>query len=693
MRFRHLDAGGLSPSEQRRVLKWAMVFGLIGLAMGGTGIAASTAFRTSWQTDGPGFALVGLVFDTIALLALSQPAERPANWMFALAQISVLVFAALAGLTVISALFGTVADTVRLSWLSGKAKWFGGGHVLILGIGRVAEQIIEDLRPPKGSGKRPRPVVAMELAEDNPRIMSARRRGAIVIEGDATDPFVRKEALLDRAQEIFVVAGDDAVNLDLAGEVLEDLRASDHSRQARPPRIYVHVGEPEFSRDLASREVFGGHHRAVAQVSVFNLWETAARNLITHPSWGLGTGHAPDDAAVPYYVVLGFGEMGRTMALELARLAHFGGLKRPRITICDDFGDPALATTWDVFRTRHPRFSPDMSLADHVRLQDDNKDSWAYSHASVARAGPFSVDYAVHAELLPMPGRSVSESVCASLIERMHDDTTPVQPAIVMCFGDERRNVRSAFELERRMAAAGCDVPVFVYLPRERGLQRILDEQAERGSLLRAFGDLRQTAGYDVVAQPRLKQLAVGAGWAYEVAVSDTMSQEQMAEAVRTPPQDWSDYEHKFESSAPWVRSANLGVAAHTIIKLAHLGYRLQPGQGDGHRLEISEGELEVLARMEHNRWMAQKLLEGLSPGVGSPDGFWDASLTDRAEMLGAMARDSRRATLVPWGEQLDPRDRLKDLVQVQALPAILARAGFELVRPGEVRSRGTGTP
>lgn len=692
MRFRHLDAGGLSPGAQRRILKWAVGCGALGLVLGGIGLAAGDQFRASWQSDGVVFALTGLIFDTVALLTLSLPATRPANWMFALAQLSVLAFAALAGFTVISALAGTVVDAARLSWLNGKARFSNSGHVLVLGIGRVAEQIIEDLRPPKESGMRRRSVVAVELAENNPRIMSARRRGALVIEGNATDPFVRKEALLAKARDIFVVAGDDAVNLDLAGEVLEDLRASDHSRQARPPRIYVHVGEPEFSRDLASREVFGGHHRAVAQVSVFNLWETAARNLITHPSWGLGTGHAPDGAAVPYYVVLGFGEMGRTMALELARLAHFGGLKRPRITICDDFGDPTLATTWDAFRTRHPRFSPDMSLADHVHLQDDNKDSWEYSHPSVARAGPFSVDYAVHAELLPMPGRRVSESVCASLIERIHDDTTPVKPAIVMCFGDERRNVRSAFELERRMAAAGCDVPVFVYLPRERGLQRILDEQAERGSLLRAFGDLRQTAGYDVVAQPRLKQLAVGAGWAYEVAVSDTMSQEQMAEAVRTPPQDWSDYEHKFESSAPWVRSANLGVAAHTIIKLAYLGYRLQPGQGDGHRLDMSEGELEVLARMEHNRWMAQKLLEGFSWG-GYPDGFWDASLTDRAEMLGAMARDSRRATLVPWGEQLHPRDRLKDLVQVQALPAILARAGFELVLPGEVGLRGTGTP
>lgn len=696
--FRHLDAGGLTPGEQRRILKLAVAFGFAALLLGAAGLFWDDSFAASWESAGGFSAITGLMFDTVGLLTLNEPSPAPENWAFALARISALCFAVLAGFTVLSALAGTVVDAGRLAYLQTRQAWKGGGHVVILGIGRLGVQLIKDLRPPRPAGwfqairvllSMRRPVVAVEITEDNPRIGSARARGALVIEGDATDSVIRAEALIHQAHEIFIVTGDDAVNLQIAGELIRDRmgdgsdgssRASDRRRpKTEATRIYVHVGEPEFSQDLAGRGVFGGLGKA-ARVSVFNLWETAARNLIAHDEWGLGTRYAPGDDLAPYYIVFGFGEMGRTMTLELARLAHFGGFKRPRLTICDDFGDPALALHREAFRTRHPHFSPRMSLGEHVELDDASKDSWSYHHPSVQRAGPNSVDYAVHAEFLPMAGHRLGNDLIDDLLDRVNADRAAhPSPAVIICFADERQNVRSAFQLERLFNQADLQIPIFVYLPSEQGLQDVLGQ--ESGASFRSFGDLAETAGYDVVVQPRLEQVAVGADWAYDVAISDTMSFEEKCRTVAKPPldSDWDEYEESFEASPPWARAANLGVAAHAVIKMGRLGCRI-PSGAPGWTRSINHDDVETLARMEHNRWMAQKLIDGFS-WEDYPRGYWGLSTEERKAKRNEMANRRKRATLVPWGE-LHRQDQEKDILQVLALPSILRRAGL---RPEKV--------
>ena len=65
---------------------------------------------------------------------------------------------------------------------------------------------------------------------------------------------------------------------------------------------------------------------------------------------------------------------------------------------------------------------------------------------------------------------------------------------------------------------------------------------------------------------------------------------------------------------------------------------------------------------MEHNRWMAEKLLAGWTVGRERNDG------------------EKRHDALMPW-DSLPENERAKDRAAVRHMPACLARIGKEIVR------------
>ncbi len=98
--------------------------------------------------------------------------------------------------------------------------------------------------------------------------------------------------------------------------------------------------------------------------------------------------------------------------------------------------------------------------------------------------------------------------------------------------------------------------------------------------------------------------------------------------------------------------------------KLALVGYVMRPARSNEPPIDFPGAELEVLARREHERWMAAKLAAG-----------WKyASKTDKGRKL--------HQALLPWDE-LPEEEREKDRILVRGIPVILARAGYALEKVG----------
>ena len=97
--------------------------------------------------------------------------------------------------------------------------------------------------------------------------------------------------------------------------------------------------------------------------------------------------------------------------------------------------------------------------------------------------------------------------------------------------------------------------------------------------------------------------------------------------------------------------------------KLARIGYVMIPARSDEPPFEFPPGQhlVEVLARLEHERWMQAKLDGGWQPG---PE-------TDRSKRI--------HACIAPW-ENLPPIEKEKDEILVKAIPRVLAEAGYTVV-------------
>lgn len=116
-------------------------------------------------------------------------------------------------------------------------------------------------------------------------------------------------------------------------------------------------------------------------------------------------------------------------------------------------------------------------------------------------------------------------------------------------------------------------------------------------------------------------------------------------------------------------RASNRAQAAHLGVKLRKIDCGLAPlAEWDAPVASLTDAEVEILAILEHDRFVEDRLAAGWQPGPRDPE-----------------AKTS--PYLVPW-EELDGEDgeRVRDLDRsaVSNIPGLLARAGYRLVRLGD---------
>jgi len=99
--------------------------------------------------------------------------------------------------------------------------------------------------------------------------------------------------------------------------------------------------------------------------------------------------------------------------------------------------------------------------------------------------------------------------------------------------------------------------------------------------------------------------------------------------------------------------------------KLNHTGFTMLPVSSGKTSDQMCDEQIETMAKMEHERWVKQKL-----------DAGWKyAPETDKARKL--------HKDLVPW-EDLSEEDKEKDRVLVRNIPRILEKAGYVMVKVGQ---------
>jgi hypothetical protein len=224
--------------------------------------------------------------------------------------------------------------------------------------------------------------------------------------------------------------------------------------------------------------------------------------------------------------------------------------------------------------------------------------------------------------------------------------------AVYVCLPDDAQGMAAALVLQRRLKGRGVPVVVRIY---DAGLAFLLPGKKAEGEPdgPAAFALLDRTIEPDMLFADTYEMLARAMHDEYR------RTEREKGETPETNP-----------SMAPWdelgedLKESNRDQAAHIGVKLDRVGCELAPLTDWGAELlEFNPGEIELLSELEHERWVADNRRRG-----------WTYA---------PAPKDADRKTspfMVPWAE-LSEEIREQDRIFVRALPAFLAKVGYQIVR------------
>ena len=223
-------------------------------------------------------------------------------------------------------------------------------------------------------------------------------------------------------------------------------------------------------------------------------------------------------------------------------------------------------------------------------------------------------------------------------------------PALAYVCPDDDDEAAAA-GLELRGLLSGRPTRIVVVLEARSGLGRLLEgaRSPAGGPSLVTFGLLDEACRPEALLAGTTETLARALHGAYLEAV--TADGKLGDPALRT----WLELPDD-------LRESNRDQAAHVAVKLAAVGRTLAPlTDWEAAREPFPEADVEVMSRLEHDRWMAERRKAGWRPGPRD-----------------VLARTT--PYLVPW-EQLAEEVRDKDRLFVRGLPRLLASVGLQAVK------------
>ena len=431
-------------------------------------------------------------------------------------------------------------------------------HVVICGMGRTGPQLVRDFR------RHGDQVVAVEMDKENDEIATCRDVGAIPLVGNATDIALLRKAGVHRASHLIAVCGHDGTNVEIAMRAQQLAHAHSHAAKGNL-QCHIHIVDLPLCNLFRQHRIFSDAGDAF-HVRAFNIYQDSARLLFNkYP-----LDHVPlsaTDPRVVHVVIIGFGQMGESVLLQAAKIGHYANGKRLRVTVIDR----NARRQERLFRYRQPQFD---QICDSEFLEGDIEE-------------PATVEDVV---------RLATEPGCV--------------PTVVACLPDDTGNLSCALSALPRLEER--EVPILIRTMQERGWSSLLEVDRRASSLaahVHPFGMINATCTRAALLNEDLHLFAR--------AIHQKFVQEREQEgrpATDPSMQPWNRLDETF-------RESNRQQADHVAVKLRAIGcYSALPETGKTPVGEFSPEEVEVLARMEHARWNAERFLDGWTLVRDNPD-------------------------------------------------------------------------
>lgn len=494
--------------------------------------------------------------------------------------------------TVFSATLVLVGRRIRSEFRLFRLSLWNDHHV-ICGLGSKGYEIALCLR----KHNRNACIVFLDPHPDPELAEKCEHRGILLLPLDGAQPQALQRARVAQAREVIVVTPEDETNLRIAAEV----RAQWGAAAGKGPACHVHLSDIHLREALQEWVEADRQRGTVGALHFFDVFDHEARRVLRElPLDGEGIG-AEDPRSV-HVVLLGFGRMGRSLAVRAAKMGQFANGKPLRISVID----------------RNARQQSERYLFRYPVLEGKTICALKF--------------YPEEAESLST--RKLIAQWAAEPDTLLH---------VLVCLDDDARAVEVALRLKSMLwQRPGCHVRVRIRS--HESLAPMLSAAASSPNHLTHFGVVEDTCA-DTAFRPELTD-------ALARTIHEQFRLERGATSQRTPEND--------PAMRPWaelredLRESNRSQADHIAIKLRAVRCLMVPADHAGTPVEeFTPAELDLLARLEHRRWNAERWLGGWRYGTPSNK---DLRISEN---------------LVSW-EELDDSIKQYDVQAVARIPALL---------------------
>jgi hypothetical protein len=225
---------------------------------------------------------------------------------------------------------------------------------------------------------------------------------------------------------------------------------------------------------------------------------------------------------------------------------------------------------------------------------------------------------------------------------------------VYICLDDHSLGLQTALRVRHRLGQE--QPPIIVRMAETSGLAKLIhggDRTGKSFHNIHTFDLLRQTCTPDLVLAGIHELLA------------QTIHREYLREM-----QPKADEVGAGRALVPWeelpedLKESNRQQVDHISAYLLTAGYGIKPlSDWDAAAFQFMSEEVELMARLEHNRWMEERINLGWRYGPGQKN-----------------PKDKTNPSLVEW-ESLPSSVKGENLRRINKLPAVLAEGGFQVYR------------
>jgi len=523
--------------------------------------------------------------------------------------------------------------------------WRNKDFVLVMGLSKKSVDLIKSL-----SIENTRIVVLTEQENYVFENELKQLRHLSVVRGSLSSATMLNAVYALKASKIFIMSDDDSKNVRAAQEL--DIMCKKQA-DSSIPQIFVHLLNDDYTNFLRP-----SLNKIQSQTCIFNIYENTVRRLFLHypPDRFYQSVHSKTIKCF----IIGFDEMSKEIVLTLLKQGHYETDKRLEITVYCKEAERAKES----FFKQYPTLVTNKQ--DTPALQLIKAEVWEN----------------IQLNFLELPQ---SESQWLNSEQPLFTNINHTH--IINVYAGLNDGIESAAYLNTLLPKLNsiqkethCNVQVFCYYnfpdkKEEASIENYFNAHAP-DIFVKCFGNFLDECSAATIQSMALDELAklINSFYYYIDPFKEAITKKKPVD--KWPFLEGNETEEKWSQCTVNHKISNQQASDHLWTKLRII-HALNQWNFDWNNFSLTENELKLLGEIEHRRWSAELLLQGLVPFDISTTSVEYKNIVNKwKDRAFKKEKQSQKLhiNLVPF-DQLIESEFDKDYNQIQAIPYFLRKS------------------